>query len=220
MCLTLWEWVFREADQRVGQWVGCLATKVVKLLMKLYQTGPKCMSKFHFQWVILKHLLGGTPSWSFAVCEYDYETACMSVPNDELIHHCKSPDCWAPLDTGCVQRYVGWKLLNIQQIYCPYESGCLAKKKPKPQINAGVFWANKLLHFVFHRKFFLKELMLTMICHHSASFSSSILQVEGSSIYESEIPVSKLCLHNAWLQDYLHKNCAKWLTVHHCKLRP
>jgi hypothetical protein len=44
MCLTLWEWVFRE-DQRVGQRVGCLALEVVKLLvkllMKLYQTGPK-----------------------------------------------------------------------------------------------------------------------------------------------------------------------------------
>jgi hypothetical protein len=45
MCLTLWEWVFREAGQRVGQRVGCLAIEVVKLLvkllMKLYQTGPK-----------------------------------------------------------------------------------------------------------------------------------------------------------------------------------
>jgi hypothetical protein len=44
MCLTLWEWVFREADQRVGQRVDCLAVEVVKLLvkllMKLYQTGP------------------------------------------------------------------------------------------------------------------------------------------------------------------------------------
>jgi hypothetical protein len=44
MCLTLWEWVFREANQRVGQRVGCLAIEVVKLLvkllMKLYQTGP------------------------------------------------------------------------------------------------------------------------------------------------------------------------------------
>jgi hypothetical protein len=42
MCLTLWEWVFREADQRVGQRVGCLAIEfvklLVKLLMKLYQT--------------------------------------------------------------------------------------------------------------------------------------------------------------------------------------
>jgi hypothetical protein len=44
MCLTLWEWVFKEADQRVRQRVGCLAIEVVKLLvkllMKLYQTGP------------------------------------------------------------------------------------------------------------------------------------------------------------------------------------
>jgi hypothetical protein len=44
MCLTMWEWVVREADQRVGQRVGCLAIKVVKLLVKLliklYQTGP------------------------------------------------------------------------------------------------------------------------------------------------------------------------------------
>jgi hypothetical protein len=42
--LTLWEWASREADQRVGQRVGCLAIEVVKLLvkllMKLYQTGP------------------------------------------------------------------------------------------------------------------------------------------------------------------------------------
>jgi hypothetical protein len=46
MCLTLWEWVVREADQRVGQRVGCLAIKVVKLLMKLYQTGPYSLFKF------------------------------------------------------------------------------------------------------------------------------------------------------------------------------
>jgi hypothetical protein len=51
MCLTLWEWVFREADQRVGQRVGCLAIEVVKLLVelliKLYQTGPK-FADMHF----------------------------------------------------------------------------------------------------------------------------------------------------------------------------
>jgi hypothetical protein len=47
MCLTLWEWVFKEADQGVRQRVGCLAIEVVKLLvkllMKLYQTGPKIL---------------------------------------------------------------------------------------------------------------------------------------------------------------------------------
>jgi hypothetical protein len=44
VCLTLWEWVFTEADQRARQRAGRLAIKVVKLLvkplMKLYQTGP------------------------------------------------------------------------------------------------------------------------------------------------------------------------------------
>jgi hypothetical protein len=55
MCLTLWEWVFREVDQRVGQRVGCLAIEVVKLLvkllMKLYQTGPKNLGEMlRFGW--------------------------------------------------------------------------------------------------------------------------------------------------------------------------
>jgi hypothetical protein len=44
VCLTLWERVFREADQIAGQRAGRLAIEVVKLLakplMKLYQTGP------------------------------------------------------------------------------------------------------------------------------------------------------------------------------------
>jgi hypothetical protein len=41
MCLTLSEGVFREADQRVRQRVGCLAIEVVKLLVKLLRKlGP------------------------------------------------------------------------------------------------------------------------------------------------------------------------------------
>jgi hypothetical protein len=56
MCLTLWEWVFREADQRVGQRVGCLAIEfvklLVKLLMKLYQTHHYFkVPLFQWQWV-------------------------------------------------------------------------------------------------------------------------------------------------------------------------
>jgi hypothetical protein len=107
MCLTLWAWVFREADQRVGQRVGCLAIEVVKLLvkllMKLYQTGPILATPFTlhpaagrshawFQNVILLtrccvylySLLDSFHTSNIQVCEH----LCMTY------HYKKSCDSW------------------------------------------------------------------------------------------------------------------------------
>jgi hypothetical protein len=98
MCLTLWEWAFREADQTVGQRVGCLAIEVVKLLVKLYQTGPNSYSDIserkrkhlqHYELlpinkldcttpvrlIIVPHTTQHTPPFSFI----DYETICFSI---------------------------------------------------------------------------------------------------------------------------------------------
>jgi hypothetical protein len=92
MCLTLWEWVFREADQRVGQRVGCLAIEVVKLLMKLYQTDPMFLQLHHVLNSVRVSFQRSWPeswaeSWLFGYwsCEAAHEVAHEAVPNGPIV---------------------------------------------------------------------------------------------------------------------------------------
>jgi hypothetical protein len=91
VCLTLWERVFREADQRAGR----LAIEVVKLLvkplMKLYQTGPmlnqvkldtKCANSNIVGW----HLLMTNLGHSYFFSKFLFPLA-VSNPIKLVMHH-------------------------------------------------------------------------------------------------------------------------------------
>jgi hypothetical protein len=95
MCLTLWEWVFREAGQRVGQRVGCLAIEVVKLLvkllMKLYQTGPYTELLF-----------------TEATCVLNFVGWCWCELQKSVRETCFIPGSWRWHDGHCKILARGW----------------------------------------------------------------------------------------------------------------